>query len=134
MIYLARKGVSEWAKLCRAGKKRMTFTNTVAQPVPMVPPVVEPGQWYALYTCPRHEKYVAEQIERRRISCFVPLYRSIRKWKDRRKELQLALFPGYVFVRMTLESRVRVLQVPGAVHFVGFNGRPVPLPEDEIEV
>lgn len=112
----------------------MISPNTAAQQVQTVPPIAEPSHWYALYTCPRHEKYVAEQIERRRISCFVPLYRSIRKWKDRRKELQLALFPGYVFVRMTLEKRVQVLQVPGAVRLVGFNGRPASLPEEEIEV
>jgi len=58
------------------------------------------GHWFALYTCPRHEKRVAEQIEQRNISCFLPVYRSVRRWKDRRKELELALFPGYVFVRI----------------------------------
>jgi transcription antitermination factor NusG len=91
------------------------------------------GNWYALYTCPRHEKRVAEQIEQRRISCFLPLYRSVRRWKDRRKELELALFPGYVFVRVALHDRLRVLQLPSAVRFVSFNGHPVPLPEAEIE-
>ena len=58
----------------------------------------EAGNWYALYTHPRHEKQVAYQIELRRMSCFLPLYRSVRRWKDRRKELEMALFPGYVFV------------------------------------
>jgi transcription antitermination factor NusG len=68
-----------------------------------------PGlSWYALYTCPRHEKCVARQIEQRSIACFLPLYRSVRRWKDRRKELELALFPGYVFVRLALKDRVRV--------------------------
>ena len=89
--------------------------------------------WYALYTLPRHEKRVADQITRQGFACFLPLYRSIRRWKDRRKELALVLFPGYVFVRMALQSRVRVLQLPGAVHLVGFNGQPAELPEDEIE-
>jgi transcription antitermination factor NusG len=91
------------------------------------------GHWYALYTCPRHEKRVAEQIKQRRISCFLPLYRSVRRWKDRRKELDLALFPGYVFVRVALQDRLKVLQLPSAVRFVSFNGHPVPLPESEIE-
>jgi transcription antitermination factor NusG len=91
------------------------------------------GSWYALYTCPRHEKRVAEQIEHRQISCFLPLYRSVRRWKDRRQELELALFPGYVFVRIALEDKLQVLQVPGAVRLVTFNGRPAPLPEQEIE-
>jgi len=90
-------------------------------------------QWYALYTCPRHEKRVAEQIERRSFSCFLPLYRSVRRWKDRRKELDLALFPGYVFVRMALANRLRVLQLPGVVRLVSFHGQPAALPTEEIE-
>ena len=91
------------------------------------------GNWYALYTCARHEKRVAEQIERRSFSCFLPVYRSIRRWKDRRKELELALFPGYVFVRMALEKKLRVLEVPGVVHLVSFNGQPAPVPAEQIE-
>jgi len=89
--------------------------------------------WYALYTCARHEKRVAEQIEQRRLSCFLPLYRSVRRWKDRRKELQLAVFPGYVFVHMPLSSKRQVLEVPGVVQLVSFNGKPAALPADEIE-
>src|SRR5579864_7891150 len=91
------------------------------------------GNWYALYTCPRHEKCVAEQIEKRRFSCFLPLYRSVRRWKDRRKELELALFPGYVFVRMALENRLQVLQLPGVVRLVSFNGQPAVVPAEQIE-
>jgi transcription antitermination factor NusG len=89
--------------------------------------------WYALYTCPRHEKCVAQQIEQRSITCFLPLYRSVRRWKDRRKQLELALFPGYVFVRLALKDRFRVLQLPSAVRLVSFNGEPAVLPEAEIE-
>jgi transcription antitermination factor NusG len=91
------------------------------------------GSWYALYTCPRHEKRVVQQIEQHRISCFLPLYRSVRRWKDRRKELELALFPGYVFVRIALQDRLRVLQLASVVRFVSFNGRPLPLPLGEME-
>jgi Transcription antiterminator len=45
----------------------------------------------------------------------------------------MALFPGYVFVRIPLEQRLRVLQLPGAVRLVAFNGRPAALPDEEIE-
>jgi len=91
------------------------------------------GHWYALYTCPRHEKRVAEQIQQRSISCFLPVYRSVRRWKDRRKELELALFPGYVFVRIALRDRLRVLQLAGVVRLVSFRAQPVPLPDGEVE-
>ena len=47
--------------------------------------------------------------------------------------LELALFPGYVFVQMTLENRLQVLQLPGVVRLVSFNGQPAALPADQIE-
>jgi transcription antitermination factor NusG len=97
------------------------------------PERTENARWYALYTSPRHEKCVAQQIEQHRIACFLPLYRSVRRWKDRRKELDLALFPGYVFVHMPIENRLQILRLPGAVRLVTFNGQPAALPEDEIE-
>ena len=91
------------------------------------------ANWYALYTCARHEKRVAEQIKRRSFPCFLPLYRSVRRWKDRRKELDLVLFPGYVFVRLALENKLRVLELPGVVRLVSFNGQPTPLSAAEME-
>ena len=99
-----------------------------------LPSQPEAPDWYALYTAPRHEKFVADQINRRGISCFLPLYRSVRRWKDRRKELAMVLFPGYVFVRVAPQDRLPVLQLPGVVRLVTFNGRPVALPEQEIEL
>ena len=89
--------------------------------------------WYAVYTCPRHEKCVAEQVERRQMQSFLPLYRTVHRWKDRSKEVDLALFPGYVFVHLTLKDRLRVLEIPGVVRFVSFQGKPAALPETELE-
>src|ERR1700726_572610 len=110
------------------------MSPTVGVDVPaVIPQGAGPENWYAIYTCPRHEKRVAEQIKQRSFLCFLPLYRSVRRWKDRRKELELALFPSYVFVRLTLEDRLRVLQLPSAVRLVSFNGQPAILPEAEIE-
>ncbi len=91
------------------------------------------AHWYALYTVTRHEKVVARQLEERRVETFLPLYRCWRRWKDRRKAVESPLFPSYVFVRIAPQERIRVLQVPGAVHFVGFQGKLAPLPEHEID-
>ena len=111
------------------GALESTILNVSAGPLSEI----SGTNWYALYTAPRHEKRVADQISRQGIACFLPLYRSVRRWKDRRKELALVLFPGYVFVRMSLQHRLRVLQLPGAVRLVTFNGQPTSLPEAEIE-
>ncbi len=91
------------------------------------------SRWYAAYTLSRHEKQVARQLEERQLDCFLPLYRSIHRWKDRRKQVELALFPGYVFVHIALKDRLQVLQLPSVVQFVTFNGKPAAVPESEIE-
>jgi len=127
--------VSEGAKLQLRHDKptMMALTKPTSEFPASAPDEPRKENWYALYTCPRHEKRVAQQIERRSFSCFLPLYRSVRRWKDRRKELDLALFPGYVFVHMKLENRLQVLQLPGVVRLVSFNGQPAVLPADQIE-
>lgn len=89
--------------------------------------------WYALYTNPRHEKVVARQLKDRCVESFLPLYRTWHRWKDRRKEVELALFPGYVFVRIEEQNKLHVLKTPGAVNLVSFNGKLAALPEPEIE-
>lgn len=90
-------------------------------------------RWYAAYTCAQHEKRVREQLEYRSIEAFLPLYETVHRWKDRRVRLNLALFPGYVFVRLALRDRLQVLQVPGVARLVGFNGAPAALRDEEIE-
>ena len=90
------------------------------------------ARWYAVYTCANHEKRVADQFTGRGVEHFLPQYESVRRWKDRKVRLQLPLFPGYLFVRMAAQERLRVLQVPGVVRLVGFNGSPMPMPQEEI--
>jgi transcription antitermination factor NusG len=90
-------------------------------------------RWYVTYTSPRHERWVAGQMTDYRIECFLPTYKSVRRWKDRRKELEVPLFPGYVFVRIALKDRINVLRLPGVVQFVTFQGKPAALPECDIE-
>lgn len=90
-------------------------------------------RWYAAYTSANHEKRVAEQLGVRDVEHFLPTYSSVRRWKDRRVTLQMPLFPGYVFVRLALRNRLKVLQLPSVARLVGFNGMPAALPQDEIE-
>lgn len=88
--------------------------------------------WYAVFTCANHEKRVAEQLRMRSVEYFLPLYQSVRQWQDRRKRLELPLFPGYVFVRIPVRERLRVLEPAGVVQLVSFGGVPVPVPEEEM--
>jgi transcription antitermination factor NusG len=88
--------------------------------------------WYAVTVRPRHEKTVTRHFEHRGLNYFLPVYRSMRRWKDRHKELDMALFPGYVFVNLNLRDRLGVLQSPGVLQFVTFQGQPAPVPDPEI--
>ena len=90
-------------------------------------------RWYAAYTCANHEKRVREQLEQRSVESFLPLYETVRRWKDRRMRLQLPLFPGYIFIRMALGDRLLVLKVPSVVRLVGFNGQLAALSNAEID-
>lgn len=90
-------------------------------------------RWFAAYTSANHEKRVAEQLTGRSVEHFLPLYRTVRRWKNQRVELQLPQFPGYVFVRLALRDRLQVLQVPGVASLVGFGGMPISLPDGEIQ-
>jgi transcription antitermination factor NusG len=92
------------------------------------------SHWYAVYSCANHEKRVAAELQSRSVEYFLPLYRSVRRWKDRRVTLDLPLFPGYIFVHLALRDRLGVLQIPSVVRLVGFNGLPAALPDEEMEI
>jgi transcription antitermination factor NusG len=98
-----------------------------------LPTAYEEPHWYVAHTSANHEKRVTQQLEERSVENFLPLYDSVRRWKDRRMKLQLPLFPGYVFVRLPLRERLKVLQVPGVARLISFNGQPAALPDREIE-
>ena len=108
------------------------------QPNTTPPPISEAAggefapQWFAAYTQPNHEKSVARQMSERAIPHYLPLYESVRQWKDRKMRLDLPLFPGYVFVRMPLQNRLTVIQVPSVIRLVGFGGEPTAIPEAEL--
>jgi transcription antitermination factor NusG len=89
--------------------------------------------WYAAYTSANHEKKAAAEISRRGVESFLPLYRAVRRWSDRRVQLEMPLFPGYVFVHLALRDRLKVLLVPGVAKLVGFGGLPAALPDEQVE-
>lgn len=90
-------------------------------------------RWYAVYTRANHEKQVAQQLAFRSIEYFLPTYEMVRRWKDRRVQLKMPLFPGYVFIHHPIRDRLKVLQIPSVVRLVGFSGHPTPLADAEME-
>ncbi|TAM84187.1 MAG: UpxY family transcription antiterminator [Acidobacteria bacterium] len=100
---------------------------------PKMSPEWGAARWYAAYTKSRHEKSVAEQLRGKGVEAFLPLYRTVRRWKNGEHWVELPLFPGYTFARFALADRLPVLKVQGVVRLVGFNGMPVALQDGEVE-
>ena len=91
-------------------------------------------QWFALQTRARHEKVVAQQLCEKAVTNFLPLVKTVHRWSDRRKAVELPLFSGYVFTRIAPKNdeRVRVLRAYGALSFVGARGQGIPIPDAQI--
>lgn len=96
-----------------------------------------PGQlpvaWHALYTRHQHEKSAARILSDKGFETFLPLHADIRRWRDRRKKLELPLFPCYLFLRGGLERQFEVLGTPGVCWFVESGDRVAEIPENELE-
>ena len=90
-------------------------------------------QWYAVYTKPRAEKKVFERLEDKEIETFLPLIEKVRIWKDRKKKLEIPLFPGYLFVRFDYKNRFDILQTDGIVKIINFRGVPAVVPDWQID-
>ncbi len=76
---------------------------------------------------------VAKFLSVQGIEPFAPTCRVVRQWSDRKKTLDLPLFPGYVFGRFTRIARPVILKTPGVTSIVGFQGVATPVPDEEVE-
>ena len=95
--------------------------------------MVHPMNWYALWTRSRHEQVVREQLERKRIDVFLPTIRKWSRWKDRKKQIDWPLFPGYCFARFDPQDTLPILKCTGVVSIISFEGEPAPIPEHELD-
>lgn len=88
--------------------------------------------WYAVWTRSRHEQVVLQQLVEKRVEAFLPTVTRWSRWKDRRKQIEFPLFPGYVFARFDPAGRLAILKCSGVVSIVSFNNEPAPVPDQEI--
>lgn len=88
--------------------------------------------WFALQTRYRSENLVATQLRGKGYEPFLPVCKSRRRWSDRVKELELPLFPGYLFCRFNPLDRLPILVTPGVLQIVGTGKTPIPIDDAEI--
>jgi len=111
-------------------------SETLGSQVPQNPAVMGAScdrHWYAVYTVPQHEKSVVKHLDLREVESFLPVYETVRVWKNRqRMKLILPLFPTYLFVNINFRERARVLQAPGVLQIVGDKGCAY-IPDSDVE-
>ena len=93
---------------------------------------VDARNWNALFTRHQHEKSVAIALSNKCHEVYLPLYRSVRRWQDRAKQVWLPLFPCYVFIREGMDRQLQILTTPGVIHIVGWGGQPAIVPQAQL--
>jgi transcription antitermination factor NusG len=89
--------------------------------------------WFAILARTGREKNATILLENAGYECYLPVIKFTRQWSDRLKEIELPLFPGYLFCRMNPHNRLPVLMTPGVIQIVGVGKTPIPVEEQEID-
>lgn len=90
------------------------------------------ANWYVVYTRFKTERKVASLISGMGIESYLPLHKVIKQWSDRKKKLEVPLFPNYVFVRIDSAKKGLLLSIKGLIRFVSIQNTPVVVREKEI--
>jgi transcription antitermination factor NusG len=89
--------------------------------------------WYAIRVRSKFEQAVSASLSGKGYDQYLPLYRSRRTWSDRAKDLDLPLFPGYLFCRFDVQVRLPILTTIGVISIVGTGRIPVAISDQEID-
>ena len=94
----------------------------------------EPGsQWYVAYTNSRAERMAKKKLDNLGIKNFLPLQKVVRQWSDRKKKLEVPLFPNYIFINTKPTYKFKALALPELISYVYFDKKPVTVPEKVVE-
>jgi transcription antitermination factor NusG len=92
--------------------------------------------WFALTVRSRHEFVARDELTKKGIETFLPSARKLQQWKDRKKQVEFPVFPGYCFVNIEprADQFLNVIKTRGTVTLVSLvPGYPTPVPNEEIE-
>lgn len=80
--------------------------------------------WFVIWSESRAEKQVAKRIAAMGLAAWLPVIRERHRWSDRWREVELPLFPGYLFARAALADWPRILRTPGVLTVITERGKP----------
>jgi len=89
-------------------------------------------RWFAISVMARHEKIVSQLLGNKGFETFLPLYTRQHQYAHRVRGFELPLFPGYLFCRSDLATRLPILTTPGVLRMVGAGRVPIPVEDSEI--
>jgi transcription elongation factor/antiterminator RfaH len=89
--------------------------------------------WIAIYTKPRHEQVVVNELNKKNINSYCPMFKERRQWSDRKKWVHFPLFRSYVFANIELKESIYVLQTIGVTSIVKFQKKVSIIPDQVIK-
>jgi transcription termination/antitermination protein NusG len=90
--------------------------------------------WKVVYIASRQEKKVAQRLVQEGVEHYLPLYKKLSQWSDRKKWVEMPLFNGYLFVKPTPIQRDKVLELNGVVAYLKYNKEDAVVKQKEIDV
>jgi transcription antitermination factor NusG len=94
---------------------------------------MEDNCWNVITTRSRAEKIVGSRLSNLGINNYVPLQKQFRQWHDRKKWVELPLFPSYVFVSLPSTQRYKVFDAAGVTKYVQTGSEIARLSNEELE-
>lgn len=91
-------------------------------------------KWYPFYTKSKYEKKVYLELLKQNYEAYLPLQKTIRQWKDRKKIVEVPLFSSYIFVRIAPRQIIEVLRINGIARYISFNNKPAYVKDEEIDL
>jgi transcription antitermination factor NusG len=92
----------------------------------------EDAAWFAVHTYPRAEKKVSQLLKAQGYEVYLPLQRQLRQWSDRKKWVDMPFIPSYLFVFTGVSQLYAIARAQGVVRVIYFDGKPVPIPDEQI--
>jgi transcriptional antiterminator RfaH len=94
---------------------------------------IQQTNWYVVYTMPHHEKKIYAQLLKEGIDAFLPLQTTLKQWRDRKRKVTEPLFRSYIFVHISMNEYFKVLNIPGVIRYICFEGKAVMVSKTKIE-
>jgi len=88
--------------------------------------------WFAVYVNVKHEKKVVQKLQEKGLEAYSPVVKKLQQWSDRKKWVEFPMLGGYVFVKIDLNDKEKVLVCPGVFAFIKFNGVEARIRDSEI--